>query len=182
MKPIWNTLCLSALLCGAVTIATPALAQLNSAAGAAVGGVGANANTGVGIGPGRAATGINGSVSTPATGAIDRTMAQGAIDSGSGITRRTVNRAGDSAAAELNSKAQAHANAGASVSPGVSASGDINSADAANNAASVNRSAQASAGKMTRQARVNADAAEAETTRRLNQEQATVSAGTRVQQ
>ena len=62
----------------------------------------------------------------------------------------------------------------------------MNSADIANNAASVNRSAQTSAGRMTRQAQANANAAEAETTRRLNQQQGSVnangSASTTVQQ
>jgi hypothetical protein len=181
MNPILNNACLAALLCGAVTIATPALAQ-----GAADAAAGANTNAGVGVGPERVITGINGPVTTPRPSAIDRTTAQNTINSGAGTTRRTVNQAGhqagNSAAAELNSKAQANANAGASVSPGVAASGDISSADAANNAASVNRSTQTGAGKMTRQARANADAAEAETTRQLNQQQASATAGTTVQQ
>ena len=185
MKPILNNACLAALLCGAVTVATPALAQ--GAVGAVAGG---NANAGIGVGPQRVITGINGPVTTPRPSAIDRTsdIAQNTINSGAGVTRRTANhagnQAGNSAATELNSKAQANANAGASVSPGVAASGDINSADAANNAASVNRSTQTSAGKMTRQARANADAAEAETTRQLNRQQVSVgvTANTTVQQ
>jgi len=112
--------------------------------------------------------------------------AENTANAGAGTTRRTVNHAGDSAAAAMNNKAQANAAAGASVSPGVSASGDVNSADIANNAASVNRSTQTSVSKMTRQARANADAAEAETTRQLNQQQTSVnangSAGATVQQ
>jgi len=103
MKSILNNACLAALLCGAVTIATPALAQLGGAAGAAVGGAGVNAGANAGVGPGRVVTGINGQVTTPRPNAIDRTTntAQNAIDSGAGTTRRTVNQAGNSAAAEL---------------------------------------------------------------------------------
>jgi len=182
MKPILNNACLVALLCGGIMVATPALAQLGGAAGAAVGGAGANA--GVGVGPGWVIAGVNGQVATPRPKAIDRTTdtAQSTIDSGAGTTRRTVNQTGNSAAAELNYKAQANANAGASVSPGVTASGDVNSTDITNNAASVNRSTQTSAGKVTRQARANADATEAETTRQLNQQQTSVTASTTVQQ
>jgi hypothetical protein len=177
MKTILNNACLSALLCGAVAIATPAAAQVGGGGSVS----GANAGASAGMGPaGSPTTGINGPVTTPpsASGTINRSTAQNSVNAGAGTTRRTTNgdNAGTSAAAAMNSKAQANAAAGASVSPGVSASGDINSADASNNSASVNRSTQSGAARMTRQARANADAAEAQTTRQLNHQQASINA------
>jgi hypothetical protein len=64
--------------------------------------------------------------------------------------------------------------AGASTSAAVSTSGDINNATAGNNDASVNTQTSAntgtSSGRMSHKAQANADAAELETTRQLNQQ------------
>src|SRR5438445_491971 len=96
MKRILNKGCMSALLCGAVMIATPSLAQLGGAVGGTVSGatrgVGGTANAGAGAmgRSGSATTGINGTVTTPsaapATGAINRTTiaAENTANAGAG--------------------------------------------------------------------------------------------------
>ena len=69
MKSTLNNACISALLCGAVIIATPALAQLGAGAGAS--GVVGTPATGA-VNP-AASAGISGSVNTPA-GSASATM------------------------------------------------------------------------------------------------------------
>jgi hypothetical protein len=89
-------------------------------------------------------------------------------------------------AAGADDTANGNIGAAASTSPAsTSTSGDINTTTADKNAGSVNSAAQTPAHHMFRKAQANANAAEIETTRQLNQQQAAAgangAAGTTVQ-
>lgn len=156
MKFISKNMGLAAFICGAMVISSAAVAQNAGVTGVAGTPAGANAGAHAGVTP------------VPPT-ASDRTRVDGTP-----LARSMPSTVGETNGAPLNRSAQ-----GGTVSNGVSANGDINSGDLANNAGSVNRSTQITAGKMARRGRVDtvANAAEVETTRQLNQQQGSMSAG-----
>lgn len=151
---------ISALFCGAVLTALPALAAGLGA------GVGGTAGGGIGAGPVTGAagtsvgTGVNttGQVTTPAGApnaysAADINAALGMPDTTTSTTRTAANGASRSTG-------------------GLSTSGEINNATAGNNAGSVDTTVQTPSSRMSSKAHANANAAEDETTRQLNQQQA----------
>jgi len=135
MKSSLNNACISAVLCGAVLMALPAVAA--GVGGTAGGGVGAGATTGAaGTSLG---TGVNttGQVTTPAG-----TLNNQANANANAATALNTNRVGGSVS-----------------TGGMTTSGDLNSATAGNNAGSVNTQSQTQASRLAREAQNNANAA-----------------------
>jgi hypothetical protein len=143
----------SALLCGAVLGSLPAFAA--GAGGTAGGGIGAGPTTGAaGTSTG---TGVNttGQIATPA-GAVNKNSSANA-NAAAGMSK-----GGDRLAAGPSASTGGLSNNG----------GDMNNATAGNNAGSVDMSTQTPSKRMSRKVQANASAAEEETTRQLNHQQA----------
>lgn len=151
MKIALHSAFLSTLLCGAILITLPTLAA----------GAGTTPGGGVGSGPTTGAAGTSPGTGVNTTGQV--TMPAGALNK---------NSTANADAAVAMSKRGNKLAAGPSTSTGALSNngGDINNATAGNNAGSVDMSTQAPSHRMSRKA--NAHAAQEETTRRLNQQQA----------
>jgi hypothetical protein len=155
MKSVLNNACISALLCGAVIIATPALAQLGGAAGGSSG-----------VAPGSIGSGVNatGSMSTPSTGPASTGMNSAASNSQANASAATGNVGVETAnnggvtPTPGTTGVSGSSNTTASTG-GMSTSGDINTSTASNNAGSVNGQTQTPSGQMAAKSQSNASAA-----------------------
>ena len=180
----------AALLTGAMALAAPAYAQLGGAVGGAVGGAGSAAGGAIGgsaggsMGGGMGGGSIGGSAGAGGNIGANSSGAMGTVDSANGAatntTTRAVNRASSdadraqqNATRTLNNTGSANAGVGASASAGgqsASMSGTASSQGMTNSASTTASSTTRRAGRLSGAAAAKENAAEAQTTRALNQQ------------